>query len=362
MPRRIAEDFDIENPPWLIDGWLPLGHKGMDTAPEGSFKTILGCWLAVCIAAGVPVFGMETYQGPAVIVDEETPPASLKFHLDRFAKGLGFRFQDLPLYVFSMEGYRFGRANMKDLANTIKMINPRFVRLDSMLAMLPSGRERLSETSDKLGEIIRDNLNDIISEERSVMLAAHAKKFVSELSMIDIKSYGMNSLIRGHNSIIGEGCDTGYILSKISNYPNPTRFYVATEARRTALPNGTSLYIELQEQAYGDGWAQLVSIPPEKLPPSEVEFEIYKIFKASADNGNPTHSTQQIRKTCALYTMKECRSGLSELLRRNAVVEAAPQVYEINGNRDIECDPDYLKMLEIKKSRLTSTQYRLRES
>jgi hypothetical protein len=42
---------------WLLDEWLPKGHKGQLTAPEGSFKTIFMIYLDVNIASEFPVFG-----------------------------------------------------------------------------------------------------------------------------------------------------------------------------------------------------------------------------------------------------------------------------------------------------------------
>ena len=105
---KTRNDFELEVPPWLIEDWFPLGHRCMDTAPEGSFKTMFGCWVAVCVASGSPVFGQPVYQGKVAIVDEETPQSSLKYHLERFSKGLGYRLKDFPIYLFSMSGFRFG--------------------------------------------------------------------------------------------------------------------------------------------------------------------------------------------------------------------------------------------------------------
>ena len=101
MCPKTRQDFEPETPPWLIEDWFPLGHRCMDTAPEGSFKTILGCWIAVCIASGTPVFGQPVQQGHVLIVDEETPETSLTYHLERFSMGLDIKYKDLPLSISS---------------------------------------------------------------------------------------------------------------------------------------------------------------------------------------------------------------------------------------------------------------------
>lgn len=343
---KTINDFELEPPPWLIEDWLPLGHKGMDTAPEGSFKTILGCWMAVCIASGNPIFGQPTYQGKVMMVDEETPKSSLEYHLERFSLGLGLRYKDLPIYVFSMQGFEFGRkTKMNKLFNLINSIDPVFIRMDSLLAMMPSGRERFSENSDIIGITVRNDLNKIL-EGRSILLAAHSKKFIAELSLDELIEMEMTSIVRGHSSIVGEGCDTGYILKKISEHPNPTRFCIITKVRRQAIPANRLRYIEMVEESYGHGWARLEEIPAKKLPPSEIEKELFKLFKVPDGKGNYNHSSGWIRRTCAFYTMRECRFGIVELLKRKAIVETGPQNYEANQKRGSMCDPDYLKMLD----------------
>lgn len=119
---------------WLIENLLPIGHRGMDTAPEGSFKTICGCCMAVCVASGTPFLGRPVKQGPVIIVDEETPETSLISHLERFARGIGANYEDVPIYVISMHGIRFGRdMQIKTLVKLVNKILPVFIRMDSLL-------------------------------------------------------------------------------------------------------------------------------------------------------------------------------------------------------------------------------------
>lgn len=66
---------------WLVDNWIPLGHRCMDCAPEGSYKTFWGCAMAVSVAAGKPFLGSSVKQGPVLIIDGETPWASLTENL-----------------------------------------------------------------------------------------------------------------------------------------------------------------------------------------------------------------------------------------------------------------------------------------
>ena len=346
MPKT-RNDFKPETPPWLIEDWFPLGHRGMDTAPEGSFKTILGCWLAVCIASGTPVFGHPVNKGPVLIVDEETPENSLSYHLDRFSQGLGYRYCDLPVHILPMQGFRFGRkTKMDELLTAVNAIDPVFIRLDSLLAMLPSGRQAYSENDCHLGETIRDDLNKLLTSQRSLLLAAHAKKYVSDLTLDELHEKAMQSIVRGHGSIVGEGCDTGYILMKISEHPEPTRFCIITRVRRQAIPSKKTIYIEMKEEKYGEGWARLEEIPARKLPPSLSAMEIYPLFKVPDRKGNMNHSSQWILRNMAFRSKHFCRAGVEELLKRKIIIERGPQNYKLNPKMISQCDHDYTKMLD----------------
>ena len=203
------------------------------------------------------------------------------------------------------------------------------MRLDSLLAMLPGGRQAISENDCHLGETIRDSLNRILaaSSSCSIMLAAHSKKFVGGLSMKDLAEYDMQSLVRGHGSIVGEGCDTGFILKKLSEYPNPTRFGIITKSRRQAIPMSANIvYLELEEESYGKGWARLKEVSPAVLPPSEYAISLYPLFLDDA-----YHSAPEIVRTFAFFSRKESYTGILELLEHGIILNGnRPQTYTLN--------------------------------
>lgn len=351
MPKT-RQDFEPILPSWLVSDWIPLGHRVMDVGPEGSFKTMWGAYLSVCIASGYNrIFQHDTLSGPVLIVDEETPESSLNNHLDRFSRGMGLKYSKLPIYPYCMTGFRFGRkTELNKLLSYIKAIKPIFIRMDSMLAMLPSGRQSISENDCHLGETIRDDLIAILKEnpECSIMLSTHTKKFVSDISFQDISKYDMQFLVRGHGSIVGEGCDTGLIIKKISEHPNPTRFCITTKPRRQAIPTSSRVvYVELEEEEYGEGWARLKEISPDSLPPSDLARSIYPLFKGSLASGKvPELSLEKIYRKTAILSKKECRAGMSELFSKKVIViSMEPLTYELNPFVDIEVNNDYLRVL-----------------
>ena len=342
---KTRKDFEAEELSWLIEDWFPLGHRGMDTAPEGSFKTIFGCWLTACIASGTPIFGHPVKQGTVLMVDEETPETSLNNHISRFCKGLGYRYGDLPIYTFPMEGFRFGRkTEMDKLLKVVDAFDPVFIRLDSLLAMLPAGRQSYSENDCHLGETIRDDLNKLLTPQRSLLLASHSKKYISDLTLDEYREKSMQSIVRGHGSIVGEGCDTGYVIKKLSEHPDPTRFCIFTRVRRQAIPAKKTVYVEMREERYGEGWARLEEILPNKLPPSLPAMQIYPLIKSN--NTKKLLSSQWILRNMAFRSKSFCRAGVEELVKRKIITESEPQKYELNLKMKSQCDHDYLRVLD----------------
>jgi len=332
---------------WLIDNWFPAGHKGQITAPEGSFKTSWMSYIAVCVASGMPVFGCRVQQGPVLIIDEETPTNSLDRHLCRFSQGLGYHsHEELPITTLPMAGFRLGRKTaLGPLISVIKDLQPRLITLDSLIAILPSGRQGVVENDSSIGEIIRVDLSKILDAAplSSTLLAAHSKKPVSELSVEELKMSDMQSLVRGHGSIVGEGCDTGYVLKKISEYPEPTRFAIITKPRRQAIPmSGEVVYVEMEEEEYGKGWARLKTISSDVIPPSNYAKAIYKIF-----TDEKPHGGRELTNKYALYTKSQIRIGLEELINRGVVLNTnQPQQYYLNPRRKSECNEEYMASLE----------------
>lgn len=335
---------------WLIEKWFPRGHRGQVTAPEGVFKTILKCCKSVCIASGFPFLGCKVQQGPVLIVDEETPEDSLHNHLQRFAVGLGIKdWRELPITTLSMTGFRFDRkVELDKLANAIAKLQPVFITLDSLIAMLPGGRQRVVENDSHIGEIIRDEVNSMLqaSSSPAILLAAHSKKPVADFTIEELRKSDMQSLVRGHGSIVGEGCDTGFVLKKLSEYPKPTRFAIITKARRQAIPmSGRVVFVEMKEEEYGKGWARLEEIPPESIPPSPYARQLYLLFV-----DGDFHCAGDIKKNLALFSRKDILLGIHELSERSVILDGSkPQTYRLNPRLKKECASQYIAALKAKE-------------
>lgn len=316
---------------WLVDGLIPLDNRIADVAPEGGVKTTFGAYMAVCIATSMECLGHPVRQGPVLIVDAETPRQSLLDKLDRFAQGIGFPdAKDLDITCLTGSEFRFGRKTERDkLLRVVDEVKPVFIRMDSMLSMLPGGRQGVSENDCGLGEMLRDDMAAMMgSGGRSVMLAMHAKKPAAELTPEQLLVIDMQTVTRGHGSIIGEGCDTGLMLKKFSE--RPLRFALIAKSRRVPIPaSGQITIVEMKEAAYGEGPAYLEVVPADVIPPTEVAKQLYTLFRDGKE-----HCSKDIVKVFALFTRTECRLAINELKMRGIIIGGSePQAFKLNPNR-----------------------------
>lgn len=333
---------------WIINDWYKTGDRIETIAPEGSFKTTWGACKAVCLASGNDCLGHRVKQGSVVIVDNETPRASLENHLDRFSQYFGFRgYSELPIYIYPSRDFVFDRkTELDNLAGFISKKQPVCIILDSLVSMLPLGRQRnLNENSSNLGGVLGRDLLDILNATGDAItdLAVHTKKPVSDYSINQLAHNDIQSLVRGHGSIVGQGADSCLILKKVSEHPAPTRFCIITRSRRTAIPMDSKIiYVELKEQQYGHGLAHLEEIDPLSLPPSKEAKQVYLLLRSMTG----AVATKIMVRELALLIKVQVSQALDELVKHKAVIEAqAGLSYFINQNIQIDCNKDYLNEL-----------------
>ena len=333
--------------PWLVDDMLRKGHRCMIATLEGGCKTLLVCWIAVCVASGNPFFGMKTRLGKVLMFDEETPPETVYGRVERFCRGLGMKREDIPnLTIKSMTGFRFGREH-GDIQKLIYSMQPDLITVDSIIACLPGGRQGKGENNAETGIAIRDDLNKWLqlSPDSTILITAHSGKTkVENFDIEDYRASSMVGLVRGHGSIVGQACDSGFGLMKISENPNPTRFVIFPKPRRDAIPM-TETYVELTEECYGNGWARLIEIDPVPTPPLRIAKALFSVMPPLEEI-----QAKQFRSTAyTLYAPSEIRLGVEQLLRRKIIVYTKDHfTFKINPELEKEADQQYLEQLKTK--------------
>ncbi len=264
--------------------------------------------------------------------------------LNRFSQGIGVGdYNQLPIKVYHMEGFRFGRkSELNRLLDVVRALQPQLITMDSLIAMLPGGRQGFGENNAETGIAVRDDLNQILKAcpNCNILLAAHSPKPVAEWSVKEFDKAEMQTLVRGHGAPVGEACDTGFALKKLSE--RPLQFAIMTKARRVAVEMSSKVvYVEMEEESYGKGYARLVEIPPVSDPPSKIAKHLFQLFK-----GGQPHEAKCIVRENALFTRKQNLEAVEELEAQHVIQNhKLPFTYELNPNYLTECDGEYLKKL-----------------
>lgn len=91
-------DLDRVEPPapaYVLEGLIPKGQVTLFAAHGGTGKTIVSLMLQVCVAAGLPLFGIPTQQGSAVFFSGEDGSALLRYRLRHVCRQMGVNAADL---------------------------------------------------------------------------------------------------------------------------------------------------------------------------------------------------------------------------------------------------------------------------
>lgn len=340
------------------DPMSPMGRNIMWIGAEGGCKTWLNLAESVCLASGNRFLGMRTERCPVLIIDEETPTEDLEDRLYR----LNSNWRQLPITIASKEGFYFSQRNrtvLEDVKRKIgdtvnKLPNARNVaiRIDSVTACLGGGQQRLHENDAQAGSAIFRTCRDIrdfckqqLGKEATITLLAHGKKVYASYDIDDLRQLEMQELVRGHGSIVGEGCDVGYVIKKIAD--NPLCGVIIPKIRRTRTPI-LETYFQLKEQQYMKGEARLKQINPIPIPPSPMEVEYYLAF-CMADKSDPnrprTYKENDLMRMAASHEAEERRVALQHLKKHHVIIQVdEPFTFRINLNLDMT--DDYNRQLD----------------
>lgn len=132
-PSKVSgAEEDNLNAAFLIDPLLPEGQVTLLLADQGSTKSYLMLYLAVCIAQGCPtVLGKPVRKGPVVLFDWEVDESVANRRVSWICRGLGIAVPDGLHYLnMSTRGRIFDR--IRDMRHIVDRIQPQLVLIDSL--------------------------------------------------------------------------------------------------------------------------------------------------------------------------------------------------------------------------------------
>lgn len=287
----------------------------------------------------------------------ETPTHVIEERLNRYCLSIGYKsYKELPIEILSNEGFRWGQSN-RLLYNMLTLHKPVYVSMESFIAMTPSGQKGKHENDSALGQIVRDELMKVMKHCSTVALSCHTAKGFADKGMlledINDSSVNMQSLVSGSPHLVGQACDTGLYIHKISEPPTkPLRFAIVTKMRRSAVKVKDVIYVELKETVFGQDRAWLEKISPLSLPPSKEAKDLFLLLGDNANFNGKSWEALPARKIASelhLFTKSQITLGVKELLHHRVILNGdKPQHYRLNAQYTVEADPEYVAELKKK--------------
>ena len=187
--------------------------------------------------------------------------------------------------------------------------------------------------SSEAGAAIQEAFSSFlkIKPDMAIVITAHMNQESGKMSIPEWKKADMPSLVRGHGSIVEQGCDIGYSFKKLSEDPDPRRVVLIPKARRVSvIPEvANGLYLELQEQEYRKGWMTFIRIAPTPPLPSKDTARVFMLIEKC--DGLGCQSTSISKQSNAELTKSDIKSALIELQIAKAIVQISPFTYKVNS-------------------------------
>ncbi len=327
--------------PWLVEGVIAQGHTSLVIGRPHRGKSWMAAAMAVSIAGGTQCLGrFPTRQASVIYVDGDSPTSILEWRLARLCRSAGLSRQDLPLFVWSMTGFRLdAAADLRNLLQTIQGLPPPVLViidcLDSVLGYLDTNR-----TSDAAR--IGQNLNEIRAVGATVLLVHHMsiKGVEDEVAWGGEKDF--TRLAMGNTKIVACS-DTVFGLWQLSQ--NPTVFLVRVKPRRLPLDIPERFALRLVEDPGKTNAALRYEQEPPVLP-SDNAKTLAKFFILDPSENFTVKETMQ--GTGELLSVSELRATLKELAK-NGVLKLwreTHNMYRYGVHPDFDSlDSDYAKAL-----------------
>ncbi len=232
---------DPEPPRFIIADWLPAGYATLFAGHGGVGKSAIALMLAVCIAMGIPFFGLEVARRRVLYLSCEDREGVLHWRLSRICKFLGIDLADLA-----------GKLDIIDLVGRDSVLWERDIRTG--YTVTPAYGQLVARAAGT-EVLIVDGISDTYGGNENAR--TEVKRFVNQLVALIPPDKGAVILI-GHVSKPGStagAAGDGYSGSTGWHNSVRARWYLYPEAAQgeddsRAVPTG-DLILHLQKTNNG---------------------------------------------------------------------------------------------------------------
>lgn len=232
-----------ERPQFIIPDWLPVGYASLLAGHGGIGKSGIALHLAVCVAAGLPFFGLEVSRRRVVYLSCEDRVNVLHWRLSRICRHEGLELGDLREWLEIVDLVGHDCVLWERDPMTGNTVTPAFGALEARMRSVNAELLMVDGISDTYGGIeyargdVKRYVNSLISlvqaDRGAVLLVGHVSKPTASAPST---SEGYSGTTQWHNSV----------RARWYLYPETTDADDGDRPERTG-----KLLLELQKTNYG---------------------------------------------------------------------------------------------------------------
>ncbi len=293
-------------PDWIVKGWMVAGEISFLVGEPQIGKSFLATHAALCVAAGLPVFGMAVKQGLVIYIAAESATGVTRQRIpawqDHYGKGL----ESLPFEVFTTKVDLFRPDGDADqIIDAIKKIQAewggmpvRLVVIDTLSKVMPGA----SEIDGKDVGRVLDNFDKIAKQTGAhVMSPAHPSKG--------------GKGVRGHGSFKGNVDSVAELTMDESSRVRTLSFDKIKDGPKDGKYQFELLYLVLGKEEDGSDFGSCVVLPTGRKAALQAEAPIgFKlndketifmecVFEAQAKKPEPIPEGMAVPKSVLTITL-----------------------------------------------------------
>lgn len=225
--REFDFSTQVEDTKWLIDKLVPIGHLCFVLAQAGVGKSLLVEAMAMSLIYGVPFGDLSVQEGDVLIIDQDTPEATLTKRILRLSSPMKGE-RKHKLFVESMRGYSLSDRTLQtvigDYPTAVLTI------IDSLHAVC--GKINPNYTTDM--SVLAKLKAKCINAHNTIIFNHHISQ-KEQLSVDALMTGDPGHLAMGSSTIIQQA-DTYYIVGASADAGVTNRLYIRPVSKRVSIP------------------------------------------------------------------------------------------------------------------------------
>jgi len=166
--------LDIPEPVFVVDKWISAEGLNFVVGDSEAYKSWFTLYLALCVAAGSPLFELfPVRQCPTLVISEENGIAEDRMRADKLCRGMGFDPASTPCYIASDSAFNFDvPAKCAALRAFVEAHGIRLIVIDSFVRV----HRRKEQDAGEMNALYQDRMKPLIRGGVALVLLHHKRK------------------------------------------------------------------------------------------------------------------------------------------------------------------------------------------